>query len=155
MTAQATDAKGNEASHPSGLTPEQQKHCERLLNSICKLVPAGPFLKPVDPVQAKAPDYYQVITRPMDLGTIEKKLKLRTGSSPGTPYTSLQEFVDDVNLVFDNCFQYNGSIHTVSQLAIRVKDAFEDGMRSVPGGQVWCNSDLHIRRSDFGTCCRI
>lgn len=73
----------------------------------------------------------------MDLGTIERKFKSRGGFKRiGAPYADLQEFVDDVNLVFDNCFKYNGSTHAVSQLAIRVKDAFEESMKAAPGGEV-------------------
>jgi Bromodomain len=134
---EATANEENDTSQSSSLTPDQQAHCERVLNAICKLSAAGPFLEPVDPIQAKAPDYYEIITRPMDLGTIDKKLKSRAGPKRiDHPYADLQEFVDDVNLVFDNCFKYNGSTHAVSQLAIRVKDTFEERMKTAPGGQV-------------------
>jgi hypothetical protein len=137
INTEAITNEENDTSQASNLTLDQQAHCERVLNAICKLSAAGPFLSPVDPIQAKAPDYYEVITQPMDLGTIEKKLKSRGGPKRiGNPYADLQEFVDDVNLVFDNCFKYNGSTHAVSQLAIRVKDAFEEGMKTAPGGQV-------------------
>ncbi|KAG8752419.1 hypothetical protein FRC14_007048 [Serendipita sp. 396] len=116
------------------LTVEQQEFSERVLNTVTKLPAALPFLQPVDPIVSKAPDYFDVIKRPMDLGTISKRLKHRKGSKQGQIYSTLQEFVDDVNLVFDNCFRYNGPTHAVSQLAIRVKDEFEKGMRDAPGG---------------------
>ncbi|KAL4820908.1 hypothetical protein BDW67DRAFT_74137 [Aspergillus spinulosporus] len=47
-----------------------------------------------------APDYYNVIKHPMDLGTMTKKLK-------ALQYKSKQEFVDDLNLIWSNCFKYN------------------------------------------------
>ncbi|KAI9370102.1 hypothetical protein BJX61DRAFT_109842 [Aspergillus egyptiacus] len=47
-----------------------------------------------------APDYYAVIKHPMDLGTMTKKLK-------ALQYKSKQEFVDDLNLIWSNCFKYN------------------------------------------------
>ncbi|KAL2868228.1 SAGA histone acetyltransferase complex subunit SPT7 [Aspergillus lucknowensis] len=47
-----------------------------------------------------APDYYGVIKHPMDLGTMTKKLK-------ALQYKSKQEFVDDLNLIWSNCFKYN------------------------------------------------
>ncbi|KAL4873503.1 hypothetical protein BDV12DRAFT_160155 [Aspergillus spectabilis] len=47
-----------------------------------------------------APDYYAVIKHPMDLGTMTKKLK-------ALQYRSKQDFVDDVNLIWSNCFKYN------------------------------------------------
>ncbi|KAI8055791.1 hypothetical protein BDF22DRAFT_741079 [Syncephalis plumigaleata] len=57
-----------------------------------------PFLTKVS--RRDAPDYYQVITHPMDLGTITKKLK-------EFKYQSKQEFVDDLMLIYRNCFTYN------------------------------------------------
>ncbi|KAL1964087.1 hypothetical protein VTN77DRAFT_7505 [Rasamsonia byssochlamydoides] len=48
----------------------------------------------------EAPDYYNVIKHPMDLGTMTKKLK-------ALQYKSKQEFVDDLNLIWSNCLKYN------------------------------------------------
>ncbi len=35
---------------------------------------AWPFLTPVDTVKLNIPDYFMIIKRPMDLGTIKKRL---------------------------------------------------------------------------------
>ncbi|KAA8893959.1 hypothetical protein FN846DRAFT_901108 [Sphaerosporella brunnea] len=48
----------------------------------------------------EAPDYYQIIKTPMDLGTVMKKLKQHQ-------YKSKKEFVDDLNLIWSNCLKYN------------------------------------------------
>ncbi|KAI9839062.1 MAG: Transcriptional activator spt7 [Thelocarpon superellum] len=48
----------------------------------------------------EAPDYYNVIKQPMDLGTMTKKLK-------SLAYKSKQDFVDDLNLIWANCLKYN------------------------------------------------
>ncbi|KAI9822493.1 MAG: Transcriptional activator spt7 [Pycnora praestabilis] len=50
----------------------------------------------------EAPDYYNVIKHPMDLGSMTKKLK-------GIQYKSKQEFVDDLNLIWANCLKYNAN----------------------------------------------
>ncbi|KAI1966841.1 Transcriptional activator spt7 [Ophidiomyces ophidiicola] len=47
-----------------------------------------------------APDYHNIIKRPMDLGSMTKKLK-------ALQYKSKQEFVDDLNLIWANCLKYN------------------------------------------------
>lgn len=61
---------------------------------------AWPFL---EPVSAKdVPDYFDVITQPMDLSTILEKH--RRGE-----YTRLRDFSDDIYLMVNNCFTYNGS----------------------------------------------
>lgn len=48
----------------------------------------------------EAPNYAQVIKKPMDLNTILKKLK-------NFQYKSKTEFVDDVMLIWKNCLTYN------------------------------------------------
>ncbi|KAL1836010.1 hypothetical protein VTJ49DRAFT_5692 [Mycothermus thermophilus] len=57
-----------------------------------------PFLNRVN--KRDAPDYYNFIKQPMDLGTMTKKLK-------GLQYKSKAEFVYDLNLIWDNCLKYN------------------------------------------------
>ncbi|KAL1884158.1 hypothetical protein VTK73DRAFT_6827 [Phialemonium thermophilum] len=57
-----------------------------------------PFLNRVN--KRDAPDYYNFIKQPMDLGTMTKKLK-------GLQYKSKAEFVADLNLIWDNCLKYN------------------------------------------------
>ncbi|GME76379.1 unnamed protein product [[Candida] boidinii] len=47
-----------------------------------------------------APNYYQVIKKPMDLNTVLKKLKT-------FQYKNKNEFVDDVMLIWKNCLTYN------------------------------------------------
>ena len=46
------------------------------------------------------PDYHDIIKQPMDLSTIRNKLDL-------AKYSSVLEFVDDVRLMFANCYFYN------------------------------------------------
>lgn len=57
-----------------------------------------PFLTRVR--KCDAPDYYEVIKEPMDLGKMHKKLKR-------LDYYSKQEFIDDLDLMFENCRRYN------------------------------------------------
>jgi len=61
---------------------------------------AQPFLQRVS--KRDAPDYFQVIKCPMDIGTMIKKLKQLA-------YKSKKEFVDDLNLIWSNCLNYNSS----------------------------------------------
>ncbi|KAI1812835.1 bromodomain-containing protein [Poronia punctata] len=57
-----------------------------------------PFLQRVN--KRDAPDYYNFIKQPMDLGSMTKKLKALT-------YKSKSDFVADLNLIWDNCLRYN------------------------------------------------
>lgn len=47
----------------------------------------------------------------MDLGTIKKKLFFNV-------YDSLNEFIYDMKLVFDNCVKYNGPQNLIAKYAI-------------------------------------
>jgi hypothetical protein len=49
-------------------------------------------------------DYNDIITHPMDLGTIKKKLAHNF-------YSNVKQFAGDVRLVWDNCYKYNGYEH--------------------------------------------
>lgn len=57
-----------------------------------------PFLNKVS--KREAPNYGLIIKKPMDLNTVMKKLK-------GLQYQSKQLFVDDLNLIWNNCLTYN------------------------------------------------
>lgn len=59
---------------------------------------AQPFLQRVS--KREAPDYFNVIKSPMDIGTMLKKLKQ-------LQYKSKKEFVDDLSLIWANCLKYN------------------------------------------------
>ena len=59
-----------------------------------------PFLEPV--TRDIAPDYFDVIDKPMDISVIRRK-------STRKEYSTKQEFVDDFNLIVENCTKYNGA----------------------------------------------
>lgn len=46
------------------------------------------------------PDYYDVISNPMDLSTIRNKVHKYE-------YTSSSQLLDDMRLIFTNCVEYN------------------------------------------------
>lgn len=59
-----------------------------------------PFRQPVDAQALGIPDYFDIVTKPIDLATI--KMKLDRGE-----YKDPWEYVDDVWLMFDNAWLYN------------------------------------------------
>ncbi|KAL3914640.1 MAG: hypothetical protein SGARI_000021, partial [Bacillariaceae sp.] len=75
------------------------------------------FNSPVDPVELGLPDYFEVIKKPMDLGTIRKKLE-------NNCYHSLEEFHGNVHLTFDNAMLYNPEGSVVYNMAKEMKDKF-------------------------------
>ncbi|TPX53554.1 hypothetical protein SeMB42_g00727 [Synchytrium endobioticum] len=83
-----------------GLSASDFQSCRSILSALQTHSAASPFLKPVHPVAANAPDYFSIVKYPMDLSTVEKKL------SSGL-YNSVQAFGADIDLMLSNCFRYN------------------------------------------------
>ncbi|KAI9885230.1 MAG: hypothetical protein M1823_002969 [Watsoniomyces obsoletus] len=78
---------------------ELYEAAEKVLSELKALTEhSQPFLTRVN--KRDAPDYYNIIKHPMDLGTMTKKLK-------GHSYKSKQDFVDDLNIIWANCLKYN------------------------------------------------
>merc|ERR1711959_324902 len=79
---------------------------------------AAPFNVPVDYIKLGIPDYPRIITNPMDFGTIETKLT--SGA-----YEQVDEWIDDVRLVFGNAKTFNPSDHIVHKMANMVESNFD------------------------------
>ncbi|XP_059189138.1 E3 ubiquitin-protein ligase TRIM33 isoform X4 [Centropristis striata] len=111
-----------------GLSPEDQRKCERLLLHIfCHELSVG-FR---EPVPSSVPNYYKIIKQPMDLKKVKKKLQLRSSQH----YQSIQELVSDIRLVFKNCANYNeaGSEMAISGKAVSL--CFEEKLQEIFPGQ--------------------
>ncbi|XP_053594523.1 transcription initiation factor TFIID subunit 1 [Microplitis demolitor] len=71
---------------------------DSVTSELKKINDAWPFLKPVNRKTVK--DYYNVIKTPMDLETISKKIA-------ANKYHSRNEYLRDVELILENCVQFN------------------------------------------------
>ncbi|XP_055947604.1 bromodomain adjacent to zinc finger domain protein 1A-like isoform X2 [Argiope bruennichi] len=74
------------------------KACIDLLVELMRHPSSWPFLVPVS--KKDAPDYHQIIKRPMDFGTIRSKLNYMQ-------YKTNEDFIRDVFLVLQNCEWFN------------------------------------------------
>jgi E1A/CREB-binding protein len=91
--------------------------CGQVLTALQDHQHGWVFNSPVDPVELGLPDYFEVVKRPMDLGTIRKKLD-------NGVYTKLEDFKYHVNLVFDNAMMYNPEGSVVYNFAREMKEKF-------------------------------
>ena len=91
--------------------------CDKLLGRLMRQDSAIPFLEPVDAVAMNIPDYFKIIKRPMDLGTVRSNLQ---DSRYGEPVQVLQDIVR----CFDNAIEYNPSSEPAHKLAIAIKASF-------------------------------
>ncbi|XP_030243753.1 transcription initiation factor TFIID subunit 1 isoform X6 [Drosophila navojoa] len=80
---------------------------EHILNELRSMPDVSPFLFPVN--AKRVPDYYRVVTKPMDLQTMREYIRQRR-------YTSREVFLEDLKQIVDNSMIYNGaqSAYTVA-----------------------------------------
>ncbi|KAI8360044.1 Bromodomain-containing protein [Mortierella sp. GBAus27b] len=110
------------------ITREQQRYCGTIVKDLKRHRDAGPFLAPVDPVLLNIPDYPSIIKNPMDLSTVERKLN-------NVEYETVDDFTSDMDLIFTNCYLYNGSEAPVSKCAANLQNAFNKLLRRMPKEQ--------------------
>jgi len=83
------------------------------------------FSEPVDPVALGIPTYHQVITEPMDLRTLSRKLDAKEVTTP-------EEFARLARLVFENAMTFNVEpTHSVHQAARNLLILFNQKYRDV------------------------
>ncbi|XP_057434090.1 transcription factor GTE10-like isoform X2 [Lotus japonicus] len=92
--------------------------CAAILKCLMSYPYSWVFNKPVDPVALNIPDYFAIIAKPMDLGTISSKLKKNV-------YSCVEEFAADVRLTFSNAMTYNPPHNDVHMMAKELNQIFD------------------------------
>ncbi|KAL2980028.1 hypothetical protein AAZX31_13G204700 [Glycine max] len=108
--------------------------CATILKSLMSHSYSWVFLKPVDPVALSIPDYFTIISHPMDLGTIKSKLERNI-------YSGTEEFADDVRLTFSNAMKYNPPGNDVHMMAKELSKIFDRKWKDF--GRKWKFEDEH------------
>ncbi|KAI9208459.1 uncharacterized protein BJ171DRAFT_471502 [Polychytrium aggregatum] len=107
-----------EAGASLGLTKRDKANCQHVLLSLKRHPSSWPFLVPVDPINSDAPDYFDVVKRPMDLSTVAKKFD-------ADEYKSCIAFVGDLELIFHACFAYNPPENDIHKLGRSLEHHFD------------------------------
>ena len=107
------------------LTIPQKKHLQRGIQNAKKGHHAGPFSGPVDPILLNIPTYFDIIKTPMDLKTIDNKLK-------NNEYASVNAFLEDFDVMVNNSIRFNGPDHMVSQHGIQLRYAIDRNIATLP-----------------------
>ncbi|KAL3625658.1 hypothetical protein CASFOL_030512 [Castilleja foliolosa] len=113
------EKKDNESLIQESIYNEQElKTALEVIKKIMQMDAAVPFNAPVNPVALGIPDYFEVITTPMDFGTICGNLE------KGEKYKNSEEVFKDVQYIWDNCYKYNNKSDYIVELMKRVKKTF-------------------------------
>ncbi|CEI92456.1 Putative Histone acetyltransferase-like protein [Rhizopus microsporus] len=115
------DALSNRPRHPSHYN--QMRH---LVNELRAHPHSWPFHDPVNADEVT--DYYEVIKEPMDLTTLEQNVENDT-------YQTMDEFIRDVQKIFDNCRTYNAESTNYARCANRLEKYFDERLR------VWTSNE--------------
>ncbi|XP_077625360.1 bromodomain adjacent to zinc finger domain protein 1A isoform X1 [Crocuta crocuta] len=102
---------------------------EQLVVELVRHDDSWPFLKLVSKIQV--PDYYDIIKKPIALNIIREKVNK-------CEYKLASEFIDDIELMFSNCFEYNPRNTSEAKAGTRLQAFFHIqaqklGLHVVPG----------------------
>lgn len=103
----------------------EMEFAKRILRKLKESKGSVYFNTPVDPIKLNIPIYLEIIKHPMDFSTIEKKLKAEE-------YATLEQFENDVLLVFRNCFTFNQLDGEIYKAGRRLQQQFVKDMLSRP-----------------------
>ncbi|GAA5878689.1 hypothetical protein JCM8547_002132 [Rhodosporidiobolus lusitaniae] len=106
------------AAQASGMSIADVTACKSLIKKLMKDKKSFIFRAPVDPIKAGAPDYFDKIHNPMDLGTMSAKLQAGV-------YPDRWAFRDDFKLIISNAKLYNGATSPIGELANDLDGIFE------------------------------
>ncbi|KAK4547990.1 hypothetical protein LTR36_010710 [Oleoguttula mirabilis] len=107
------------------MTPAQKHSLLDKMKNLKKTKSSTFFLKAVDPVALNIPSYPEIIKNPMDLGTMDAKLK-------DDLYPTVQDFVNDFNLIVNNCRTFNGEQHPVTTSVMSMEAYFKRMLEKLP-----------------------
>lgn len=119
--APATPTTGSESS----ITKMQHKFLMKSISSLKRMHDSRFYRNPVDPLALNIPSYFTIIETPMDLGTIEKKLKNHQYASP-------KALIDDFATMVNNSVKFNGAEHMVSLEGQKLKATFDKQLQNLP-----------------------
>ncbi|CAK9291614.1 unnamed protein product [Gordionus sp. m RMFG-2023] len=108
--------------------PVQMKYCTDLIKELFSKkhhAYAWPFYTPVNVLELNLPDYHDIIKKPMDLGTVKKRVEAKEYKNP-------IDFATEVRLIFTNCYKYNPPDHDVVAMAKKLQDVFEMRYAKIP-----------------------
>ncbi|KAJ7556744.1 hypothetical protein O6H91_05G096300 [Diphasiastrum complanatum] len=116
-----------EAAHTKRMA-DLMRQFSTILRQITQHKWAWPFMRPVDVVALGLHDYFDVIKKPMDFGTIREKMN---NPKEGAGYRNIQEICEDVRLVFSNAMTYNQEGTDVHIMAKTLSEKFEEKWKIV------------------------
>ncbi|NWI57839.1 BRDT protein, partial [Calyptomena viridis] len=110
----------------SGRQTNQLQYLQKVvMKAVWRHNYSWPFHQPVDAAALNLPDYYSIIKKPMDLGTIKKRLEHNY-------YTKAAECIEDFKTMFLNCYMYNKPGDDIVFMAEELEKVFMQKIAQMP-----------------------
>uniref|UniRef100_A0A8C3TMF2 Bromodomain testis-specific protein n=1 Tax=Catharus ustulatus TaxID=91951 RepID=A0A8C3TMF2_CATUS len=110
----------------SGCQTNQLQYLQRVvMRAMWRHNFSWPFHQPVDAAALNLPDYYTIVKKPMDLGTIKKRLEHNY-------YTKAAECIEDFKTMFWNCYMYNKPGDDIVFMAEELEKVFMQKIANMP-----------------------
>lgn len=106
--------------------------CEQLVVELVRHDDSWPFMRLVSKYQV--PDYFDIIQKPIALNIIREKVNK-------CEYNSATEFIEDVQLMFSNCFEYNKVDSNEAKAGHRLQSFFVNEAEKL-GLEVSCSKPI-------------
>ena len=106
------------------MSEEALRKMGKLINYLMSRQDSGPFREPVDWKNLDLYDYPKIVKKPMDLGTVKRKLER-------SQYSNANECAADIRLIWTNCKTYNADGSDFYLLAESFSKRFEDRYKKV------------------------
>jgi hypothetical protein len=103
---------------------EALRRMAKLVNWLLNKPDAAPFSEPVDWRAMELFDYPKIVKKPMDLGTVKRKLDR-------DQYVDIEECAQDIRLIWNNCKMYNADGSDFYLLASSLSKRFEDRYQKI------------------------
>jgi hypothetical protein len=113
----------------TSLTKRQAKDLASTLSHISRTQAGQSFKAPVEQLWPDCADAYAAkVPNPIDLGTIETKVK-------NNIYHSIEDFKVDVVLLYQNSVDFNGIDHIITSAALEVQDTILKAISDMEEGK--------------------
>lgn len=105
---------------------DEEAKLQQLLSGLINAYDSIAFREPVDWKALNLMDYPTIITNPMDLSTVKRKIATKS-------YENVEDCLEDINLIWENAKTYNPKEHVkyihnlgYSQIGGQVREANEE-----------------------------
>ncbi|OHT05788.1 Bromodomain containing protein [Tritrichomonas foetus] len=121
------------------MNDEIRKAAIKVMDLIIAHPIANDFIEPIKENDGM-PDYFEIVKNPQDLSTIKTRLS-------DSKYSNVQQWIDDVELVWSNAEQYYGAQNHNASIAAECRRLFTKYKRSVDALSMgtWCGEVYRLR----------